>query len=289
MKYFEEMDEFDKKFGITIYSILIGLVAFLTIIHHVFPWILSVPDPNLGPYMLPENLRIFELIFWDSTAIFFSIILYIYSIDKHGFYSATLFLTGSIIFTGLQECMWIYGGRFGFTFPTYFFTKAGLWFFDIPLYTCLGWYILAYCCVFLAKNLVGKDKIILTALLGGIFAVMIDLWIDPINVNLGEIALNSGARGNWVWEMTNTLDIFSIPFMNFLGWFLVVFLFAILWEKVDDKLKNDEWDKRKSTLIFYATIPLLLLICFLTLFTVEMFIMRPFFANINIPFPVGDL
>ncbi|NHI94023.1 MAG: carotenoid biosynthesis protein [Candidatus Lokiarchaeota archaeon] len=284
-----DIDDFDKKYAIIIYSILILTITFFTIVHHLFPWILSVPDANLGPYLFPENLRLFELIFWDSTAIILSTILYHYMIKKHGFWLASLFLTGSVIFTGLEECMWIYGGRFGWTYPTYFFTKAGLWFFDIPVYTCLGWFILAYCCVFIAEKLTEQKKVILTAGLGGLFAVMVDLWIDPLNVNLGEIALNTGAKGNWVWEMTNTLDIFSIPFMNFLGWFLVIFLFAALWGKVRIKFENNEWDKKKGTLIFYGMIPLLLLTCLITLYSVEMFIIKPFFANINIPFPVGEL
>lgn len=289
MKFSWELDDFDKKYAVWIYLILILTIIFFTIIHHLFPWILSVPDANIAPYLFPENLRLFELMFWDTTAIILTTILYNFMVKKHGFWLSTLFLTGSIIFTGLEECMWIYGGRFGITYPTYFFTKAGLWFFDIPVYTCLGWFILAYCCVFIAEKLTDKKKIIINAFLGSLFAVMIDLWIDPINVNLGEIALNPGAKGNWVWEMTNTLDIFSIPFMNFLGWFLVIFLFATVWGKVRNKFENNEWDKKKGTLFFYGMIPVLLVICLVTLYLVEVFIIKHFFANVNAPFPVGDL
>lgn len=300
MKFFSQLDEFDRKFLIIIYPILIASVIILTIIHHVFPSVFAVPLRQ-GPYMFPSGMWIFELIFWDSLSIILSLILYAYTIKKHGFLLSTFFYTGSVIFTGLQECMWIYGGRFGLTYPTYYFTKAGLWFFDIPLYTCIGWFILAYCCVFTAEKLFSYKRVILTSFLGGFFAVSIDLWIDPMNVNLWRIALNKPPLpwfpnwgdflnpipgGNWVWLMRDTLKIFSIPFMNFLGWFLVVFLFAILWGKVRIKLENNEWDKAKCTKMFYLGIPLLLLICFAVLGATELLIIKPFLRNINI-FPVG--
>jgi len=297
-----EMDEFDKKFLIIIYSVLITLITIFTIIHHAFPSLLSVP-PRQGPYMLPPELWAFELIMWDLSAIILSAILYRYAIKTHGVWLSTLFLTGSIIFTGLEECMWIYGGRFGLTYPTYYFTKAGLWFFDIPLYTCLGWFILAYCCVYIAEHIYSKEKIILTSALGGLFAVSVDFWIDPMNVNLGEIALNRCPfgwfpgwgdflnpcpGGYWVWKMTNTLEIFSIPFMNFLGWFLVIFLFAIIWGTVKLKFENNEWDKTKATKMFFLGIAISLLVCLLILGAVELLIIKPFLANINI-IPVGGL
>ncbi|MHA1386246.1 MAG: hypothetical protein ACTSR3_21035, partial [Candidatus Helarchaeota archaeon] len=70
-----EMDEFDKKFLIIIYSVLITLITIFTIIHHAFPSLLSVP-PRQGPYMLPPELWAFELIMWDLSAIILSAILY---------------------------------------------------------------------------------------------------------------------------------------------------------------------------------------------------------------------
>jgi len=288
MSVISNLDRFDKYFLVIISASLTTVIIMTTIIHHLFPFIVRVPIVQ-PPFMSPVQFWVLELIIWDLIAMIMSAILFYHVVKKHGVWIATLFLTGSIIFTGLEECMWIFGGRFGLTYPTYFFTKAGLWFFEIPVYTCLGWFILAYCCVFIAEYLIKKERIFWTAVLGGVFAVMIDLWIDPINVNMGEMSPYPNATGFWVWNMVNTLDIFSIPLMNFIGWFLVVFLFAYLWGKIREAREEKQWSKLKCTLVFYGCIPLLLLTAFSILWVIEVFIVQHFFANIIIPFPVGNL
>jgi len=55
----------------------------------------------------------------------------------------------------------------------------------------------------------------------------------------------------WAWPQpqSETFWILGIPFTNFLGWFLLIFLFAILWDKVPPK--EEKWGRKKSTGIFY--------------------------------------
>jgi len=282
MSRFSKLDPFDKRFLLVIFICLGIVITITTIIHHFFPFIVQVP-PVMPPFTSPPQFWAFELLFWDMSAILLSALLFYHVVKKHGIWLATLFLTGSIIFTGLEECMWIFGGRFGLTFPTYFFTKGGLWFFEIPLYTCLGWFILAYSCVFIAENLFDDGKVFWSAFLGGVFAVMLDLWIDPINVNLGALSPYTSA-GFWVWNMQDTLRIFGIPLMNFIGWFLVVFLFAYLWGQIREAQTKKHWSKLKCTIIFYACIPALLLICLVALGFIEIYVLQIWFRNVYIPF-----
>lgn len=285
MKAFSDLEQFDRRFLLIIFGALGAVITITTIIHHLFPFLIQVPTVVI-PFILPAQLRLMELLIWDLSTVFLSVLLYYHVAKKHGILLATFFLTGSIIFTGFEGLMWILGGRFGLTNPTYFFSRGGLWFFEIPLYACLGWFIIAYSSVYAAEHLFKTDRIFWSAFLGGIFAVMIDLWMDPIYVNLGAMALDANAVGLWVWEMQHTLEIFSIPFMNFLGWFLVVFLFAYLWEKIREAYQMKHWSKRKCTLIFYGCIPLLLLTCLVVLGFVEIYIIQPFFHDLNI-LPVG--
>jgi uncharacterized membrane protein len=276
------MERFDKLFGLIIFTILGVCIGVSTFIHWVTPGIFQVPAV-MGPYFTESP--ILELILTDIGALAAALLIFYYSYHKFGLWKSILFLTGSFIFTGLEEAMWIFSGRFGLVFPTYFFTKGGLWFFEVPFYTCIGWYVIAFGCVFLAEKLLPNRSYFAYAGIGALLAVNYDLWADPVNVNLNLVTASSTDAGMWVWEMQNTFKIFGIPLMNFIGWFLVVFLFAILWKAVPKRV--DKWGKRKATLVFYGCIPLLLGTCLVVLSGIEILIIQNFLANVSIlPIPV---
>ncbi|MHA1264854.1 MAG: carotenoid biosynthesis protein [Candidatus Helarchaeota archaeon] len=263
------MERHDKIFLLIVFSFLGICITISTIIHDIYPWIFQVP--SVAPPVLYGTLTT-DVILTDCGAIFAAAIVFRYSYKKDGLWRSILFLTGSFIFTGFEEAMWILSGRFGLTFPTYFFSRGGLWFFEVPLYTLIGWYVIAYSCVFLSKKLLSNRTHLFQAILGAGLAVSFDLWTDPVMVNLYHASIVPANAGMWVWLMSDTLLIFGIPFMNFLGWFLIIFLFAIIWEVVPDKKR--EWGFWKTTTIFYALIPLLLLICLVVLGGIEIGIIR---------------
>ncbi|MHA1649234.1 MAG: carotenoid biosynthesis protein [Candidatus Helarchaeota archaeon] len=277
------MEKFEKYFTITIFLCLGICIGVSTLIHWLMPWIFQVPD--FAPPTFSSSLML-DLILTDTGALVAAIIIFYYSYHKHGLWRSLLFLTGSFIFTGLEEAMWILSGRFGLVYPTYFFTKGGLWFFEVPFYTCIGWYVIAYSCVFLAEKIFPNRGHFFHAGLGAILAVDFDLWTDPVMVNLNQASILPADGGMWVWLMKDTLTIFGIPFMNFFGWFLVIFLFAILWKAVS--ARESQWGKKKATILFYICIPLLLGICLVALGGVEMLIIKNFFKNVSIlPIPFG--
>lgn len=263
-----------------ILTILGICIAVSTIIHHLFPGIFQVPDVN--PAYLSTSPTI-ELIVMDIGSVIVALIVFNHSYHKYGLWRSLLFFSGSFIFTGLEEAMWILSGRFGLVFPSYFFTRGGLWFFEVPFYTCIGWFVVAYACVFLAEKLLPKWHFLAISALGAFLAMDLDLWTDPVMVNLNFASAIPADVGMWVWSMEHTLKFFGIPLMNFLGWFLVIFLFAILWKVVPRRL--DQWGYRKTTLIFYGCVPLLLATCLVVLSGIEVLIIRNFFADVSI-FPI---
>jgi len=275
------MDKFTRTFSWIILTVLGVCIAISTLIHHLTPWIFQVPT-DTPPFLSSSSTL--ELIITDVGSLVGAILIFYHSYHKYDLWRSILFLTGSFVFTGLEEAMWILLGRFGITFPTYFFSRGGLWFFEVPFYTCIGWYIVAYTCVFLAEKLVPNPRRYLAhAAIGAFLAMDLDLWTDPVMVNLWRVSAIPTNTGMWKWLMTDTLTIFGIPLMNFLGWFLVIFLFAILWKVIPKNV--DQWGYRKTSLIFYGCTPLLLIICFLVLSGVEIFLIRNFFPNVNV-FPI---
>jgi len=141
---------------------------------------------------------------------------------KHfGFWMASCFLIGSFVFTGLEESMWILLGRFS---PQTTSSPLGE-----PVY---GTY-------WFTKGALWFLETPITACIGGI-----DLWMDPI--------ATSAQLMNWVWAKGDVLLVLGIPHTNFIGWFLLIFLFAIFWENLPRF--EERWGRAKATLIFYGII-----------------------------------
>ena len=277
--------EYKHKFFIITTLAITIFIVFTTILHHVYPDVLSVPNTR-GPYN-SDNI-LFELIITDVLVILLSALVFYHSFKTNGIIRSTCFLYGSIIFTGLQECFWILTGRFGVVPQvTYYFTKGGLWFLEIPLYTCLGWYILAYCCVNVAQTIFRKRKYIFHAVIAGIMATSLDMFIDPVMINQGSSSIYSDSLGLWVWllDFSERFSIFSIPFTNFFGWFMVIALFAILYGFVLSDKKIEQRGIKKSAGIFFYLIPVTLAICFAFLLVSQLTI-DVLFKGINL-IPIG--
>ncbi len=277
--------EYKHKFFIFTTICIAIFIAFTTILHHAYPDVLNVPGTR-GPYT-SDNI-LFELIITDVVIILMSALVFYHSLKTHGLIRSTCFLYGSIIFTGLQECFWILTGRFGVVPQvTYYFTRGGLWFLEIPLYTCLGWYVLAWCCVNVAKTVFRKRNYIFHAIIAGIMATSLDMFIDPVMINRGSSSIYSDSLGLWVWllDFSERFSIFSIPFTNFFGWFMVIALFAILYGFVLSDKKIEQRGIKKSAGRFFYLIPVILAICFAFLIVSQLTI-DLLFKGINL-IPIG--
>lgn len=254
------LPSYDRPFGFVAYGLLILTILLSTYLHHCQPQILRVPDnrdpanwrnPALEQTLLADGLtadgrarflnegvplgdNLPAQFAADLFAVFLSWICFIHARRHFGFWMASCFLIGSFVFTGLEESLWILSGRFlggmvnnplGETaYGTYWFTRGGFWFLETPVVACLGWFFIAYTCVLTAGKVFPKMGLLGRAAIGGLIAVGIDLWMDPIQTAPVIMA--------WVWGKADFLLLFGIPHYNFLGWFLLIFLFAAIWEKL---------------------------------------------------------
>ena len=274
--------QFDRKFVVVAYGFLILMIVFFTYLHHFRPEVLQVPsNSNVSTWKNPtfEQTNIYDRmtdaertkiktegipgthwipVLFDSQgdwlAFIFSWLCFIHARRHYGLWMASCFLIGSFVFTGLQESIAILLGRFTagqayttaeqVTYGTYFFTKGSLWFIETPVAVCLSWFWIAYSCVFTAGKVFPRMNLIGKAAVGGLTAMVIDLWLDPISTS-PEFMM-------WLWAKGDQIRILGINHSNFVGWFLLIFLFAILWECLPPLVKK--WGRFRASIAFFAIV-----------------------------------
>ncbi len=286
-----EIPGFDRRFGLIAYGLLLLVICVSTYLHHCQPQVLRVPDnrdvaswthPSLDQTILADGMteaqrkhllsegvpladNLPALVFGDVFSILLGLICFRHARRHYGFWMASCFLIGSFVFTGLEETLWILSGRFlgglahnplgGPVFGSYWFTRGGCWFLETPIVACLGWYFIAYSCVLTAEKVFPRMNLWGRAAVGGLIAMVIDLWVDPVQTSPEIMA--------WVWAKADFLLFFGIPHYNFLGWFLLIFLFAIFWEKLPEMERTrgrPAATTRFFTLILTAPVGILLFI-----------------------------
>jgi len=303
---------FDKKFGYVAFGVLLIVIALSTYLHHFQPQILNVPNntdvtawknPSLDQSTLgdrltpeqretilaegvPQSRNIGALLFGDFLSLFLGWLCFLHARRHFGFWMASCFLLGSFVFTGIEESMWILLGRFttagslnglGETvYGTYWFTKGVLWFLETPVTACTGWFYIAYSCVLVAGKVFPRVSLLGRAAAGGLIAMGIDLWVDPV--------VTSAEMVSWVWAKGDMFLLFGIPHTNFVGWFLLIFLFAIFWEKLpgmERKLGRAKATNRFFLLLFGTEI------CILIFFVLWMSVLGSVFSAMGIEHAVS--
>jgi len=146
---------------------------------------------------------------------------------RYGWTVASFFLLGSILWTTPLETLGISTGSYtystfaGSLFPGYpgYFVWIGI----VPLWIEMGWFIVsASSFVVFHDVLLPKSRTVASALFAGLFAVDLDLMIDPV----------ASSNKLWVW-LGPSLNIMGIPMYNYVGWFLMIFLYdIIIWNTV---------------------------------------------------------
>jgi hypothetical protein len=271
---------YDRRFGIVAYGLLFLIILSSTYLHHLQPQVLRVPDngnpaawenPTLDETVLVERMTHDEKARFlqegvplgddlpaqfaaDLFTILLGWICFLHARKHFGFWMASCFLIGSFVFTGLEETLWILSGRFfggmvnnplgEAATGTYWFTRGGCWFLETPIVACLGWFFIAYSCVLTAGKVFPRMRLLGRACVGALIAVGVDLWMDPIQTAPEIMA--------WVWGRGDVLLLFGIPHYNFLGWFLLIFLFAIFWEKLPEM--EEKWGRPRATVRFMSII-----------------------------------
>ncbi|MDD5223775.1 MAG: carotenoid biosynthesis protein [bacterium] len=236
------MDDKERRLLIINFGILGIVIIASTILHHFFPQVLDVPSHEGIPYYSFPELLIQDLIPIGLTYLCFK-----HSLHYLGPWQASMFLSGSFVFTGLEESMWILAGRYSGIQETYYFSRGFFWFFETPVMACLGWYFIAYACVYISSLILKNHGLWTRAICGGLIAMDIDLWLDPVQT--------SPEWKSWFWLSPDKINIFSIPLSNFIGWFLLIFLFALVFDKLPalEARRGQTW----ATLRFYGILLLL--------------------------------
>ena len=270
------------------FSLLLS-TAFFTVLHHVFPSVFDVPLSEIKQKGVPF-MDYPTMFFLDLIPISLAWLCFHHAWRRLGLYRAMIFLGGSFVFTGVEESMWIFLGRYqtqlqhalgiskipnittggimGDVQGTYYFTRGFFWFLETPVMACVGWFFVAYSCVYVADLVLPKAKIVWRATMGGLLAVNLDLWLDPVQTHKTFIS--------WVWKSPDAINIFHIPFSNFVGWFLLIFLFAIVFERVPEMVKR--WGPGKAVLCFYGIL-MGLEFCILAFFSIYGSLAMNFFSK----------
>ena len=261
------------------YGVLILVIIFSTWLHHVHPEVLRVPsvtdvsswqNPTFEQTLLYERMTPGErvqvrakgltdgldlsvIISNDVFMLLVGLICFAHAARHFSPWMASCFFIGSFVFTGMEESIWILFGRFlggsivipagGTLYGTYWFTKGGLWFIETPIVACLGWFAIAYSFVYVAGKVFPNMGLWGRAALGGLLAMGTDLWQDPVQT--------SPELMNWIWAKGDAFLFFGIPLYNFVGWFLLIFVFALLWETLPRM--EAAWGRSKTNVVFFGT------------------------------------
>ena len=126
---------------------------------------------------------------------------------------------------------------------TYWFTKGLLWFIETPVFACLGWFYVAYSCVWIATKVFRSASVLTVAAIGSFIAMLVDLWQDPV--------VTAPEYMGWVWAQQDVIRLYGIPISNFSGWFLMIFFFALVWENLPRW--ESSWGRAKATKVFFWT------------------------------------
>src|SRR5579872_6891580 len=146
---------------------------------------------------------------------------------RFGWTIALFFLLGSILWTTPLETLGIYTGSYtysafaGSLFPAY--SGYLVWIGIVPLWVEMGWFIVsASSFMIFHEVLLSRSRTIAAAVFAGLFAVDLDLMIDPV----------ASSNKLWVW-MGSSMSLMGIPLYNYVGWFLMIFLYdIIIWNTV---------------------------------------------------------
>lgn len=146
---------------------------------------------------------------------------------RYGWMVALFFLLGSVAWTtpletlGISTGSYTYSAFAGTVFPGY--RGYLVWIGIVPLWIEMGWFIVsASSFMIFHELLVPRSRTLAAALFAGLFAVDMDLMIDPI----------ASSNKLWVW-IGPSMSLMGIPLYNYVGWFLMIFLYdIIIWNTV---------------------------------------------------------
>lgn len=152
---------------------------------------------------------------------------------RFGLANAIAFLILSGGFTAVMDMLSAYV-EVNYEYPG----KSALWVF---FFIFFGWTSICGSCLFIAEGIAKKSsENLLTQkslwwkvpLLTAFFAVILDLFIDPVAVETGY----------WVWFVKGEI-YYEIPLLNFIGWFVLMLCAPLAWIFVIRRVHLKSWQR----------------------------------------------
>ena len=177
-------------------------------------------------------------------AILFALPVLAYIWWRFGPVDATVFVVTAGVFPALMDFL------SSFVVENYEYPgQTRLW---VAAFIFFGWIGMCGSCLFLAEGILarpGEDMLTqrrlwwqVPLLTGGI-AVVFDLFVDPVAV----------AAGYWIWFVEGTV-YYGIPLLNFVGWFVLMFLAPLAWILIAQR--RQAHPGRKFALALLSLLPL---------------------------------
>ena len=180
---------------------------------------------------------------WVLEGVLFIFFLLIYRESRLiiGKEKASIFLIGSLFWTGIIEnLMVMLGGYDYFAYANYYTFNEKLingyagwcfWVLFVPLCICLGWFLFSFPALIISIRLLGdKTNIWIKAALSGLFLVSFDMLLDPVAV----------VNEWWRWTSPGYY-LRGVNVGNYLGWFFLIFFFGAVFERTVIQLKGFKW------------------------------------------------
>lgn len=155
-------------------------------------------------------------LFSYSIAVLFLFSGYLY----RGWRVTLLFFVGSLYWTMLLENFGAIMHFFSYNVQTYptAYPVYLIWIGLVPFWISIGWFDVIFP-AFQFSSLFAKDRTLTKAVLVSLIAVNLDLLIDPA----------ATASGLWAWTH-ESFYFLGVPITNYIGWFLLPFLFTIVFD-----------------------------------------------------------
>jgi uncharacterized membrane protein len=162
---------------------------------------------------------------------------------------ASMFLWGSLLWTGIIENMnVVIGGYDYFAYADYYSFQGHLikgyggwvsWILFVPLAACLGWFLLSFPAFMISVRLFTKRSIWLKSTFAAVMLVCFDLFYDPMAV----------VNEWWRWTCPGTY-IHGMPLQNSMGWFFLLFFYGAIYERTVVQMKGFRWLSRLERMAF---------------------------------------
>ena len=169
---------------------------------------------------MPESLAS-PIVAEIGSIVLAAVLTYVAS-KRYGAKKTGIFLAGAVLWTALIENLSVVAGEYtyyqytGQLFPQY--PGYLFWVGAVPLWILLGWFIVAMSGYIIFHDvLLTRSRGLIQATAAGLFAVDVDLMLDP----------TAASNGLWVW-LSGSFRFLGIPFVNFCAWFLLVFFYYII-------------------------------------------------------------